>query len=332
VSASDEPLVVVMEVVPTVSTIPQVQVKATIPTLNRAIQEYVAELKSMGYSDTVISGAETTLEMFELWLGKKSVSRETVIGFRHHLDNHPTWSGRTAGWRWGCAVKFLDWLVIGGYTQVKIASGIRAPSAKPAKYKKLPITEHTYRKIMDAETSPVSRWLYCLMWNTGMAVGDAASLQWDEVDMDTATITRVRMKTNATDRPCIIPVQRPGELWDMLVERDGFRESEEDRYPNINGKCYVHPKAWLDWESQRVHNRWVHKTTKAAGIVGAGLSLHSFRKGFVSRMAKGGINPFVGCQITGHKDPKMFQHYVQTDPEFIRYEVERALSEAAQRK
>ena len=324
--------VVPLEIVEDLPTIPPIPARTAIPTLNRAIQEYISELRSMSHSESTIVGARTTLEMFELWLGKRPVSRETVLGFRHHLDTNPKWSGRTSGWRWSCASKFFDWLVIAGYTQVKIASGIRAPSAKPSKLKKRPIPDHVYQKIMEVETNETSRWMYCLMWHTGLAIGDAASLQWSEVDMDTATITRVRMKTGANDRPCIIPIHRPGELWSMLVERRRYMESERERYPNINGKEYVNPKAWIDWESQRIHNRWVFQTTKAAGIVGAGYSLHSFRRSFVSRMAKGGINPFVGCQITGHKDPKMFQHYVQTDPEFIRYEAERALSEASQRK
>ena len=315
-----------------VSSIPETARPTNAPTLAQAGREYVEEMVATGYSKAMVAGAVRTLEIFELWLKGRQVSRSTALGFRAYLDTHPTWSGGTPAWHWGNLTRFLDWLVIAGYTQVKIASHIRAPSKKPAKHKKAALSEHVYRKIMDSEKSPVNRWLYLLMWHTGMAIGDAATLQWDEVDMGTATISRVRMKTKAEDRPCVIPVHRPGELWDALVERDKFRESEEDRYPNINGKCYVYPQAWLDWESHRVQNRWVRGTCRAAGIIGAGISLHSFRRGFITRMAKGGINPFVGCQITGHKDPKIFQHYVQTDPEFIRYEVERALTEAAQRK
>lgn len=299
-----------------------------VPTLHGAIREHLEELKSLGYSASFIEGTKASLRDFERWMGTKPLSRETALAYRHHLDGNPNWTGRTAALAWGRIKRFLEWLVIAGYTHIQIAKGIRTPEAKPSKNKKTALTEAHYRKIMELETNPSCQWMFRMMWHTGMALVDAAGLQWSEVDMETGTITRVRQKTSATDRPCIIPFERHGEFWEALVERAKFRESEMERWPNINGKEYVHPQVWVDYMQNRIQERWVRTTRPKLGPLFAGYGLHSFRRGFVTRLAKGGINPYVGCQITGHKDPKMFTHYNQHDPEFIRAEAERALTEA----
>lgn len=303
--------------------------KYRVPSLREAIVEYMAERKAMGLSKASLN--DLPLRQLELHQAGRPITRESVLAFRNKLDTDPSLSGSTAQLRWSVVKGFLDWLVIAGYTRVKIANGIRPPSVKPSKQLRMALREPHYRKIMEVETHPIMRYIYTVMWHTGMALVDAVSLQIPELDMETATITRVRQKTSANDRPCIIPFHKVGELWELFTERATHWEGEEDRWPNINGNSYVHPEAWLMYESQRMAMHWHRKTRPKLGLMFRHFGLHSFRRGFVTRLAEGGINPTIGCQVTGHKDPTVFQTYVQSNPETIRAEAERALTEASQR-
>jgi integrase len=306
----------------------QVVARYRVPSLHEAIEEYQAEQKAMGSRK---GSKNIAFRLLELHQAGRPISRESVLAFRNKLDTDPNYTGGTPQLYWSIVKGFLDWLVIAGYTKVKIASGIRPPSIKESKQARMALKEPHYRKIMEVETHPVMRYIYAMMWHTGMAVVDAVSLQIRELDLETATITRVRQKTAANDRPCIIPFPKVGELWDLLTERSTHWEGESDRWPNINGMEYVHPEAWLMYESQRVAMHWHRKTRPKLGLMFRHFGLHSFRRGFVTRLAEGGINPTIGCQVTGHRDPTIFQSYVQSNPETIRAEAERALTEASRR-
>lgn len=301
--------------------------KRPLVTLENMIHEYLQEMKIMGYAEQTHKNLGAALRTFQQWLGTRMLTRENLLEFRHHLDTHPKYHGGYAQLLWVQVQQFINWLVVAGYTRAKLTSGIRPPSKKAGR-PQTAIAESHFPRIMEHAKTEVDRWLYTLLWNTGMAIGDASELQWDEVDMDTWTITRVRKKTASHDRPCVIPIPPVGDLADMLRVRATFRESEAGRWPNINGKEYVHPQAYLDVESARAKMRLTW-TLKKAGLSERGYTFHSFRRAYITRLAKGGINPFIGCRIVGHKDPKMFLHYSQNDPETIRAEAERALTQAA---
>jgi hypothetical protein len=49
----------------------------------------------------------------------------------------------------------------------------------------------------------------------------------------------------------------------------------------------------------------------------------------VTKLVEGGVNPLIGCAITGHSNPSTFLAYATMDPERVREEMDRALQESA---
>jgi integrase len=306
--------------------LPPLREVVRMPSLFDLAKEFLAERRTE-LTESSLGRVGYCVKNLELFLAGRPLSRPNLLAYRDHLIR--TREGAGGGVEWAGVKQFCSWLVMAGYCRNSPANGIRPPPAKKPVFHP-PVMDREYRILLDHDKDPNSHWLYCLMFHTGMALVDAAGLLWEEVDMERWIIQKVRQKIRNYDKPCVIPVDPCGELATLIRDRATKRDKDRYLWPNMPNVEYVHPHAWLDVSNRRFIQR-MNGALNKSGLRARGFTPHSFRRGLITRLANGGINPLVGCQIVGHKDPKMFMSYVDRDPELIRESMGEALTKYSER-
>ena len=147
-----------------------------------------------------------------------------------------------------------------------------------------------------------------LLHDTGMRVGELVSLEIEQIEEDASATIRSE-KT----------VQRRRVFWN--------RDSDEILHQHIVDR--INRGASTDWLfvsknqsgeekplTTRSAQRIVSKTAKAAGI-DRKISPHSFRHGFIHRLAALSVPDAIIAQLVGHTTPHTIAHYTKLSrPEF----------------
>jgi integrase len=158
----------------------------------------------------------------------------------------------------------------------------------------------------------------------GQRLGDVASLQWESVNLKTATLT---LTTQKTSRRQILPIPTPLLHWLKEAESKGTAETK-----------YVFPtaKAWLKG-GQRVGtlSNQFQKLMADAGLAPkrshtqtkqgrngtrevSELSFHSLRHTLTSLMKSAGVSPAIVQEFVGHDSKAVSQNYTHIDTETLR--------------
>lgn len=154
--------------------------------------------------------------------------------------------------------------------------------------------------------------LFVVLVSTGLRLGDGATLQWSDIDLERGFLSLVPAKTARYHRRVTIPIMPP--LRAML-----------ERTPAHQRQGYVLPA--LAREYTTAHQNLSHRivrffarcglTTSIQTTVGnrrhAVLGAHSFRHSFVTRAANAGIPLDVVRRIVGHSGVRMSEHYFHDD-------------------
>lgn len=299
-----------------------------LPPAHVVIGWYLAEKKG-AWTESTISRTIAALKIFERWLNGRQLSRQTMVDYRDYLAAYR--NGGVTQIEWSICRSFIGWLVRNRWVEPNVIESISPPPPKRPPSRP-PIRDHHYQKLMDTKgVHPMVRWLVTVMWHTGMALVDAQELRWAEVDLERMVISKVRRKTKAFTRPCIIPVDPSGVLASELIRLNDKSLLDQERirkfHPEFVRSEYVEPDA----ARMREHSRWNNAWTEARELAGISpeYSPHCFRRGFVTKLVEGGVNPLIGCAITGHSNPSTFLAYATMDPERVREEMDRALQESA---
>lgn len=167
-----------------------------------------------------------------------------------------------------------------------------------------PFTAEQVRMLVEA--APTREWkaLIKVLWFTGLRIGDGANLEWSEIDLANAVLTRTQGKTGGE---VIIPLHPDlaGTLAELAGDKDGpVLPSLAGR--RIGGKQGLSAQfgaivraAGLDEERQE---------TKAGRSL-ARYSAHSLRHGSISAMANAGVPAEIRRKISGHADERSHQAY-----------------------
>ena len=182
--------------------------------------------------------------------------------------------------------------------------------ARTDKQSRRPFTVAELEKVM-AKASPEWRTAILIGLYTGLRLGDATSLKWEDLDLDVRQYT---LKTQKTGRYVINPIAGP--LFDHLCElRQG---STGD---------YVCPTFW-GRESKVLSNDFNLLLSKAGLIEKrdyrqyraegnrrryAGLSYHCLRHTLTSLLKSAGASSAVAGDIVGHDSEAMSRHYTKID-------------------
>ncbi len=209
----------------------------------------------------------------------------------------------------GASSRFLNWMERAGHIERSPHKVTKAPLVKTPP-PRVPFTPEEFEKLKWAASSdPCMIWAIVCAWETGMAIGDVCLLTWKNVDFDQCTININRLKTH---EPCVIPFRREGQCVELLEKK--FSEKSTD-YPNKpeEGIIYVDSELALLYKrgTTCVQVRF-NKSRDKAGISKA-KTFHNLRASFCSRLANAGIQTTLACQMSGHKNPAIFAHYVTPD-------------------
>ncbi len=186
---------------------------------------------------------------------------------------------------------------------------------------KRPFTIEELKLILETAAGEM-RTLLMIGTFTGLRLGDAATLRWDETDLARAIIRRVPRKTARTGKPVIIGIPTIlGEHLAALSRRGQFV------MPNIAAR-YERDESTLCQDIQAhlkscgietvapgtgfvmVKNKkgeFVRKHSGKRAVVLAGF--HSLRHTFVSLHAAAGTPQAVMMKLAGHSNPAMSEHY-----------------------
>ena len=165
--------------------------------------------------------------------------------------------------------------------------------------------------------------LYC-----GLRLGDAACIQWGNIDMTKHIISLIPMKTARKQKRVTIPIHPT--LYSLLDKiPDNKRKGSvlptmEDRYHNHDDLSKGITKLFLACDIKTNSNSLTKSERETAGEAGQPAKktikrtgkqvapecgFHSLRHSFVSLCAAGGVPQSVVQSLVGHGSPAMTQHY-----------------------
>lgn len=174
---------------------------------------------------------------------------------------------------------------------------IRAPK-DTQRLEKESVTYEQYRHILkyySRNYTDRDAMLYTmLLWHTGMASIDAHKLLWSSVDMQTGFISMKRSKTGV---PAFIPIVKTGELYLMLKEQQdrnlpGLHVSEENNHGYMREQYHRFALA-----------------CRNAGLP-RGQSAHAFRRAFITRLSKAGVDVYTLKRYSGHASVTQLLEYL----------------------
>jgi integrase len=154
-----------------------------------------------------------------------------------------------------------------------------------------------------------------LALNTGLRRGEMMSLRWEDVDLASLVIN-VPGEITKSGRPRSIPANGASlEALRELKERAGRGERV---------------LAGLGYTNSGTLSQKFGAAAVAAGI--SGVTLHTLRHTFATRLKDAGVDPFTVRDLLGHATIQMTNHYTHATPETMRRGVEvlsRATRESA---
>ena len=166
----------------------------------------------------------------------------------------------------------------------------------------------------------------------GLRLGDAACLQWSNVDLMKGIITLIPMKTaRRLQKRITIPIHRTlhallseipkgkrnGHVMPVIAERyhayDGaLAKDVAALFLSVNIKTGANAMTAAEKEAEKKAKAAEKKpptVKRAAKRASADCGFHSLRHTFVSLCAAGGVSQSVVQSLVGHGSPAMTQHY-----------------------
>ena len=159
---------------------------------------------------------------------------------------------------------------------------------KPANTRR-PITRAEHEKLLRVIRTSGKHWwrTACIVaWNTGLRLSDIAHLKWEQLDWTEETVAVTPIKTQRIGKTVTIPMEPELVEHLLALKAEPYYESEYV-LPDMK-QYYYHQNALLH-----------HFTSLLAQAEITGVSFHSYRHAFVSRMVNVGINPKIIATMTG---------------------------------
>lgn len=171
-----------------------------------------------------------------------------------------------------------------------------------------PLTIEEMRNVIEAAEGEMKTLLMVGTF-TGLRLGDAATLRWDECDLVRGIIHRVPRKT--ARHGVAVTIGIPEILGQHLAE---LPRAGHFIMPEL-ARLYLHRKEYL---SRRIQAHFVKCGLDTQGE-GAGkraaclAGFHSLRHSYISLQAQAGTPQAVLQKLAGHKNPIMTEHYTHLD-------------------
>ncbi|MBR4489473.1 site-specific integrase [bacterium] len=151
---------------------------------------------------------------------------------------------------------------------------------------------------------------------TGLRLGDAATLKWDEIDFENSVISRLPNKTKKLRKNVEIPLL--GGLRSELLRLKALSQKDEIYVLPVMAEKYMTNPASLSLTVQAFFQKAGIETmisrdgvTRKSTVYG----FHSFRHSFVSLCAANGIPMNVVMELVGHRSAMVHEIYQHASAE-----------------
>jgi len=270
-------------------------------TLRQQVQEFIEGQKEL-LSPTTIKAYADRLERFIAFADDRKVTPVLMTKYIPSLLADGL-ARRSALAYYGTVQTLYVWLVEAG-----LSIGNPVPKLKrfvvPASDRQ-PVLSHEYDNLMStAREEGRADWLYAIRcgWETGLRLGDVATLRWPEVDLVALCIKRTPIKTSRFGKVVEIPIT------------EGLLRMMRDCPPYAEGDpSFICPRMAQQhkWDQ---HKTLSSQFSRLAAKAGVKKSFHCLRHGFVARMLNKGVPAAVVQSFTGHS-LRQLQGYSHVDME-----------------
>ena len=180
--------------------------------------------------------------------------------------------------------------------------GVEAPSGPSLERK--PFSAAQVALLIEAAPNEEWRTLIRLCWFTGLRIGDAASVEWSQLDLASGTLT---VRQQKTEKEIVLPLHPELQTaLESIAGDEGGPLLPELSRAHVGGKLGLSAQfgkivvaAGLDEERQ----------TSKGGRSLARYSAHSLRHGATTALADAGVHPDIRQKITGHADARAHAVY-----------------------
>lgn len=175
------------------------------------------------------------------------------------------------------------------------------------------ISEEEYRTLVRQLRSKGERRLrdlaiVMLLHDTGMRVGELVSLEIEQIETDASAI--IRSEKTVARRQVFWNADTDEVLHQLIVQRVNQGNGSDSLF--ISERAGAENRPLTTRSVQRI----VERSVRAAGIRRR-LSPHSFRHGFIHRLAALSVPDAIIAQLVGHSTPHTVSHYTKLSrPEF----------------
>ena len=267
-------------------------------------------------SPLTMKGYRAQLKRFEDWLARTYPKCNAMADVDDSIArSYAEWlSGQTGSPTYNNHIGLLKmcWKIVNRSTGWKENPWIAIAKKKSVSVSKRDLTWEEIQNLLAADTG---EWklLITIGIYTALRLADAATLKWEEVDLDLRKIVRSPRKTiRRTGRPVTIPIFP--DLHQILSElKAKKRKSEPYVLPTLSRR-YLRNRSSLCHHIARIFNR--AKITRMTDDVKPGrmnnsvaAGFHSLRHSFVSLCRTGNVSEAVVMSIVGHGSPAMTRHY-----------------------
>lgn len=267
-------------------------------------------------SPSTMKGYRAQLKRFEDWIKRTHPSLKAMADVEDGIAReYAEWLGGQTGsptYNNHIGLLRMCWKIVNRSTGWKENPWIPITKKKSVSVSKRDLTWEEIQKLLAADTG---EWklLITIGIYTALRLADAATLKWEEVDLDLKKIVRAPRKTiRRTGRPVTIPIFP--DLHQILSELKSRKPKKEIYVLPTLARRYERNRSSLCHHIARIFNRAdiTRMTTdikpgRLNNSVAAGF--HSLRHSFVSLCRTGNVSEAVVMSIVGHGSPAMTRHY-----------------------
>ena len=281
-----------------------------LPTIANWCEEYKAQHASR-WAPNTMKCADTELRRFALFCGMKDFTPKVVLEYQseqHKRKCQPSTIYRAIEW----PLRFIEWCEDMDYLPRHKFSKLLAKPQKPLKKVQV-FTHEQYEKLKEISKGTLWHYAIIMAYRTGARFSDCCLMKWESVNFDGLYVNYVPFKSRKSGREALCPFDAGGDLHTVLLDLN------ESRHPHPMWKDYVCADLAMKYPTgggdEGADKAFRLKFTTMCRKIGAakGLTFHTLRHSFISRLIQGGASYPIGSQITGLCNPVVFSRYAKPD-------------------
>lgn len=237
---------------------------------------------------STIQGRRAAMERLLKTLGNTEISYKSVSDYLTAMYNRGMNTNSIQHY-WQELQAFFSWTIREGKSDWKLDNTTRHPLSAS---KRLPLLEEHYARLLKtiALKDRFKKIEFAIRtgWETGLRMGDVCQLKWSQVNIKLQALVIVPRKTKRLNRVIEFPLS--DEYFKYLM---GLREVRDMNSPYVDPySAHLHEWGGKDFGK---HVYYLFKMSHLPKDV----SFHSFRVGWITRMAARGMSPVMISDMVG---------------------------------